>query len=223
VSNRTLAWVAAISVTAASAVTVPARPAEACTTAEPPVFTIDQSLRASDRTPPEPFTGVGAIVQRRASTQCNDDECTTNSCGDSAWAELTFDPPSDAELGYRVVLLRGQLPGFSFRVEPVGPSIVLDLDFRATPGLDADIALVAIDRAGNESVPSEPIHLEFSGCTLPPIGETCNGDTPMFCSVGHVSGGSRRSAGGAALIAGWIGFATIVRLRRRVPRRKPLG
>jgi hypothetical protein len=127
------------------------------------------------------------------------------------------EPPN---LGYRVMWLSGARPrsagAFLDRSWPLSQAsqrgagagqLSLELSYSDVADLDAEIALVAIDRAGNESEPSEPIHLQWSGCTRD--GDECLEDAG--CSASRPA---RGSVGWVVAVA--LGLAAI---RRRSQRR----
>ncbi|HKP59619.1 MAG TPA: hypothetical protein VJV78_23005 [Polyangiales bacterium] len=201
-------------VAALGALASAAAPARACTRAEPVFFQPDPSLRDQDSQAPTPFTQIVARVDRHPATICRDGECTTSTCGSFGSIALDFVLPRDDQndartLGYRVVWLRGSRPksagdllehnwplSDAARGESDNAELSLELSYEEVANLDADIALVAIDPAGNESEMSEPIHLEWSGCTRD--GDQCL--EAAGCSV------SRPAANGRA---SWFGFTTL--------------
>jgi hypothetical protein len=175
-------------------------------------------LRATDHDPPVPIAEAGAVVTRRTDSVCSGGSCTVTDCG--RYGQLTLDylraqPADEAEeVGYRVELLSGELPP-SMRtlvgpVRPLSPRIVFDMAFDDAPVLDAEIAVVVIDRAGNESAPSDPIHLLWSGCTLPPAGEQCLDAGEGGCAIAGTR--SARGAPVALLLLGLVALAV-----RRAP------
>lgn len=201
-------------------------PALACSRAAPVEYAILAAGSTDDTTPPSPFRDVQSFAMRRVGTRCADGQCTESSCGHAAAVELTFTPPEDdrspqGQLGYRLEWLDGNVPAsMQAAVGPRWPlghgRISLDLGFEEVVALDATIVLIAIDRAGNESAPSEPVHLSFSGCTKPMVGETCfaSEGAAVFgpddgCSV--AKGASRASDSIAVLGA----IIALVRRRRR--------
>jgi MYXO-CTERM domain-containing protein len=194
-----------------------------------PEFEIDPSLREVDTTPPSGFGALQASTRQISGTHCEGSSCTSNSCGDFGRVELTFNaPPVDdhtntAELGYRVVWLRGRMPSsmrnFIDRVQVLrGDSrLNLELGFSGVTELDGEFALVAVDRAGNESAPSEPIKVQWSGCTsFWDSPNTCESDF-LDCSVG--AGPGRRHTSTAALPLAAAGFALLLRWRKRASSR----
>jgi hypothetical protein len=146
----------------------------ACSTAAPVPFVIDPNLKASDSTPPTPFLDIASMTARVNGEHCQGNECSSSSCGSSGALILTFESPHDSQstqLGYRVVWLSGAMPlSLQPAVSSVRPlegsgALTLELGFDEVTRLDGDLALIAVDQAGNESAPSEPVHVEYSGCT----------------------------------------------------------
>src|SRR5262249_5611834 len=80
-------------------------------------------------------------------------------------------------LGYRLELLSGDVPDSlrSLTGVPLAARtpLFLRLGFDEVAALDATMRVVAIDAAGNESVPSDPFVLQFDGCTLADVGNEC--------------------------------------------------
>lgn len=88
---------------------------------------------------------------------------------------VRFEPPAEAEtgeLGYRMIWVGRPLP-FAIRsqmdrVLPLHPTmraVGIEIDFDDIAALEGEIALVAVDHAGQESAPSELVRVSFSGCT----------------------------------------------------------
>lgn len=208
--GRGLVLLAAALGTLASA----AAPARACTRTQPVFFLPDPSLRDHDSRAPTPFTQIVARVDRHPATICRDGECTTTSCGSFGMIALDFVLPHDDQndartLGYRVVWLRGTRPksagallehswplSEAARGTSDSAELSFEMSYEEVANLDADIALVAIDPAGNESEMSEPIHLEWSGCTR--MGDECL--EQVGCSV------SRPAPNGRAR---WLAITTL--------------
>jgi hypothetical protein len=203
--------------------------AAACISALPAPFEIDPALRAVDTVPPSTFRALHSTTRQISATRCSGKTCTSSSCGDSGTLELTFDPPEDdqneaSELGYRVLWLGGTMPGgLRPAIERVQPllderRIVIELGFSGVAELDGELALVAVDRAGNESQPSDALRVRFSGCmTYFDAPNTCEA-SPHGCSVSGPVGGAERAASwlplAAAAVLGWLARA---RLRVRQP------
>jgi hypothetical protein len=216
---------------------LPARPVAACVRLPAeiadPRFAIDPALRASDDLPPSPITDASALVTRRTDSVCSGGQCTVNDCG--SFGQLTVDylrtPPAGEpeEVGYHVQLLSGELPPSMLEligpIRPLSPRIVFDMAFDDAPALDAEIAIVVVDRAGNESPPSDPIRLLWSGCTLPPAGDRCiDAGSARGCSLAPIG----RDAGAhAGLLLGLLVLAarrlrqSTIRLRQAEPHSSP--
>jgi hypothetical protein len=148
--------------------------AQACAKGSVAPFMIDQSSSASDDQPPTPFRELKSFARRVASTHCNDKTCTSSSCEDAGVLQLTFEPPQDEAsdgLGYRVVWLRGHMPPSLQRslevLQPLStvPTLTFELGWDEISELDGELALIAVDRSGNESTMSAPVHVEWGGCT----------------------------------------------------------
>jgi hypothetical protein len=145
-------------------------------------YVVDSALQANDRVAPSPFTEASAFAFRTIGTVCKGDTCTASTCGNSASIQLSFVAPSDdqtpsAELGYRIEVLAGEIPQSMLddvgQPRPLPPSLSFDIGFDEVTRIDAVIALVAIDRAGNESAPSAPIAIRYSGCVKPFFEDRC--------------------------------------------------
>jgi MYXO-CTERM domain-containing protein len=207
-----------------------AQPAAACSFAPPPQFEIDPSLSGVDTTPPTGFGGLQASTRQISGTHCEGSSCTSNSCGDFGRIELTFNAPVDdhtntSELGYRVVWLRGRMPStmrnFIDRVQVLRGDSRLDLElgFSGVTELDGEFALVAVDRAGNQSEPSEPIRVQWNGCTsFWDSPNTCESDF-LDCSVGTGPGRRQTTTGALPLTA--AGLVLLLRRRKRVGSQSP--
>jgi hypothetical protein len=136
----------------------------------------------SDQTAPTGFTDVSASVSRRQETVCAGETCTTTSCGNAGFVAFAYTPPLDDQtpedqLGYRIVWLEGPVPeSMRARVGPIWPlpgQLSFSLDFDEAAAIDATVALVGVDRAGNESAHSAPVHLVYSGCTKTWTSDDC--------------------------------------------------
>ena len=202
-----------------------ARPAQACTWAQdvgawtPAAYEVDQALRATDSMPPSAFTEVTVLAFRVPAEICNERTCTLNTCGDAAAVQLSFVRPSDdqtpsADLGYRIELIEGAIPASMLdhvaEVRPLASILSFDVNFQEIETLDAVIALVAVDRAGNESAPSAPIHITYSGCVKPSFEGACiehDDGNGTDCSIASLAPGTNpsRPRGWLALAAlGWV-------------------
>jgi hypothetical protein len=210
----------------AAALACSARPAAACVWAAPgftpDVYEVDPALRATDSVPPSAFTEVSAFAYRSPGVVCKGNTCTSHSCGDSAAVELSFAMPSDdqtsnADLGYRIDLLEGEIPQSMLdhvgQVRPLTSILVFAVSFQEVTTLDAVISLVAVDRAGNESPASAPVHIVFSGCSKDWATGECledeDEDDPGSCSIASSAPGR-----GAPLAGAWLLAVALARLGR---------
>jgi len=187
------------------------QPAAACSREEPTEFELDPSLVGVDTAPPTRFGALQAFTRQISGTRCEGDTCTSSSCGDAGGLELKFAPPKDdhtdtAALGYRVVWLRGRMPDtmqrYIERVQPLGRAseIVLELGFSGVTQLDGELALVAVDRAGNESAPSEPVAVGWNGCmSFFNSPNRCEDGSHLNCSASGGPGRQRIGTSGLAL------------------------
>jgi len=198
-------------------------PAAACSITLPAPFQIDPDQQENDTVPPTTFTNVSAVASRVAGTHCHGDTCSQTSCGDVATLKLKFTPPQDDqntvdELGYRIVWLRGAPPASVRpaidRIQPLQSANEIDIPFGfdEITVLDADLMLIAVDRAGNESVASRPIHVEFSGCTQYFDEDSC---IAQGCSAAHTLRGSTANAAWCLAPLSALAVAMRVRSRRR--------
>ena|GEM_PF-4254123 len=149
--------------------------AQACqrTLIEP--FRVDRTLPTNGEKAPDKFRQVSAYTYRIESERCSGETCSASSCGDEGYLLLHFAPPAEAEdreLGYRLVWLRGSAPPSLLRhldhvmpLDPQAREITVELSFKEMTLLEGELALVAIDHAGNESEPSNPVQITWSGCT----------------------------------------------------------
>jgi hypothetical protein len=174
----------------------------ACTRALVEPFRVDPTLTDESAEAPSSFRELRAISYRVSSTHCNRKTCTTNNCGDSGTLLLQFEPPDEAsegELGYRAIWIGPPLPAaFRERLDRVMPldpatrSVAFEFGFDEIVSLEGEVALVAVDRAGRESIPSEPVRVSFSGCTEYFDQPYCVAGGPMpepedvHCSVASV-------------------------------------
>ena len=200
--------------------------AAACSRVAPETFEVDRSL--PDQSAPTPFRGLTASTHRIAGQHCKNGTCTSSSCGDTGYLELRFEPPRDgnedaesSDLGYRVVWLNGKMPEAMrneigvLRPLNVGPSLTLDVGFAGITELDGELALVAVDRAGNESAPSEPVRVQWSGCTSYFDEPVCAASSSS-CAVAGVRAGT--GLGGSWWWAGALALGAALRWRRRFGR-----
>jgi hypothetical protein len=152
----------------------------------------DPSLAQNDTLAPSQPQVLNVDVMRRSGLSCGQERCVSNSCGDTAAVSIELAPGQDDQtppdqLGYRLELLSGDLPDSLRSLTGVALAartpLLLRLGFNEVAGLDATMRVVAIDAAGNESVPSDPFVLAFDGCTLAAVGNECedafNPDTEL--------------------------------------------
>jgi len=179
------AWLgAAMAVGAATLVTQAgaSEPAPTCLFAPQILHRVDDTLRRSDAAaPPTPMV-VSVDTFRRNGMTCTRASCVSNSCGSTGTVRIDLAPSADdvtppEELGYRLILVKGELPE-SMRASigvPLAAGHILYLrpGFDELPSLDVELAAVAIDAAGNESAPTAPFGVQFDGCTLAAVGDRC--------------------------------------------------
>ena len=141
-----------------------------------------------------------------------------------AFVPPTDDQTPDAELGYRIQLIEGELPQSMLedasQIRPLTPALVFNVGFDEVTRLDAVIALVAVDRAGNESAPSAPIHLRDSGCVKAAWDDECLSDYDAAsngagCSAAGSAPGHPASWPGAALAVAAYSLLRVARAWRR--------
>lgn len=195
--------------------------AAACSTSPLEPFAIDPALRASDMEAPAAFRDVQSSTRQISGTRCNGKTCTSSSCGDSGLVTLTFAAPEEdaGQLGYRVLWLRGNMPDeLRATLAQTWPlrdtrTIQIGLSFQGVTQLDGELALVAVDRAGNESAQSAPVPVRFGGCMSYFDDPTC--EHPATCSALHAAqSGMSRGAIWLPLAAA----AALFIMRRRLAR-----
>lgn len=131
--------------------------ASACELSDPTPYTIVASERALDMAPPQAPTLKDVHIQRGTSGGCHGD-----SCDDTGTVTLRLESRDDrtpkSNIGYRIALAAGTPPsGFNFPVTPlVAPDGVVTLYFwdRGDGDLTFTLHVHAVDRAGNESLPT---------------------------------------------------------------------
>jgi hypothetical protein len=143
----------------------------------------------------------------------------------TSFVELRFEPPQDAgedgsDLGYRVVWLSGEMPeamrGQLDVIRPLnaGGRLTLDVGFSGITQLDGELALVAVDHAGNESEPSEAVRVQWSGCTEYFDEPTCAAASGN-CTVGFATPRPTRAGLWSWTAALALGACVMRRIRRR--------
>jgi len=161
-------------------------------------YAIDPGLRGDDSEAPAPFSNPSAFTRRISATYCDGTKCTQSSCGDRGQLELQFDAREDAAgsdaVGFRIVWLSGELSDEARRAldgarqlfEP--GRVTIDLGWSDVTQLSGEIALVAVDHAGNESAPSDAVRVEWSGCTSSWDDPTCRPATTNQVVGGAANG-----------------------------------
>jgi len=217
-----------------------AEPASTCIFIPPLLHRVDAALQQSDRIAPPPPLVVAVDAFRRNGLTCTSVSCVQNSCGDTGTVRIELAPSADdgtppGELGYRLILVRGELPpslsGSMGVTLAAGRPLILRPSFDEVPALDVVLAAVAVDAAGNESEPTPPFSVRFDGCTLAAVGDRCvdelepdtdlsavfeeqlalpaQPDAQAGCSIGA------RGAGAGALALAFPLLAGLAWLRRR--------
>jgi hypothetical protein len=124
---------------------------------------------------------VGLGTFRRTGMTCTLMSCVWNSCGDTGTVRIDLTAADDMtppeQLGYRLELVSGAVPAsisgaIGINLAGDGP-LILHPSFEEVSALDVTLRAIAIDRAGNESPPSEAFTLRFDGCTLAAVGDVC--------------------------------------------------
>lgn len=156
---------------------------------------VDVELGSTDTSAPEAPVLVEVQTFRRNGMTCTLASCVANSCGNTGTVRIALAPAADDgtpadELGYRLVLVSGLLP--ESMQELIGVDLAGDRPvflrptFEEVPSLDAMLAAVAIDAAGNESAPSEPFAVRFGGCTLAAVGDQCEDELDPATDLSEV-------------------------------------
>jgi hypothetical protein len=173
-------------------------PASSCIFAPPLVHRDDAALRRDDVSAPETPVVVSVDTFRRNGMTCTRASCVANSCGSTGTVRIHLAPSADdatppEELGFRLVLVRGELPE-SMRAAldlslAAGQTLYLRPGFDELPSLDVSLAAVAVDAAGNESTPTEPFEVHFDGCTLAAVGDRCESELDPDTDLSNVLDG----------------------------------
>jgi len=165
-----------------------------------------------DHEPPAAPRVLSVVVTRAPEPDYHlepDGTCTfrSSSCGGTGRVELVVEPPVDDQtssddLGYRVI------PSSRHLRQPVqflaAPEGSLHWTFEDDPlePIDASFEVVAVDRAGNESAPSEVVEWSDPGrAPVGPCGEPESGSRELGCGVGGA--------------AAWVGPVALGLRRRR--------
>jgi len=170
-----------------------AEDARACSQVTPETHVIDSSQIAIDQTPPSAPSRVSAHVWRRLGELCDDEECESNTCGDTAGIDLTFigsrdDRSGPEAIGYRLDFVSGSVPpSLQYSVpRPASSMETILIPFDDALLLDAQAVLVALDAAGNTSEPSPPFAVQFRGCTYEPTTDECAQEEGVSCQLAPV-------------------------------------
>jgi hypothetical protein len=157
-------------------------PASSCIFTPPLLHRVDAMLRQDDVSAPATPVVVSVDAFRRNGMTCTRASCVANSCGSTGTVRIDLAPSADEvtppeELGFRLVLVRGELPE-SLRASldvplAAGQTLYLRPGFDELPLLHVALAAVAVDAAGNESLPTAPFEIHFDGCTLAAVGDRC--------------------------------------------------
>lgn len=225
-------------------------PASGCIFAPPVLHRVDAALRAADVSAPATPVVVSVDAFRRNGMTCTRASCVANSCGSTGTVRIDLAPSADDvtpadELGFRLVLVRGELPE-SMRASidvplAAGQTVYLRPGFDELPLVHVALAAVAVDAAGNESAPTEPFEIQFDGCTLAAVGDRCedeldpdtdlssvldgDDDLPAVGADPEVAGGVSCSlhlqSGATSLAAGGaLGMLAALFVGRRAQRRR---
>jgi len=216
-SRRGTGWVLATAL--GLALGVQSTDSLACTYAPDPPWTLDATQVGVDVQPPQAPQVQSGEARRGKGSVCDaDGRCVVSSCGD--WGNVFVDLQGlepGAELGYRLQVVEGSVPlGFESILQETrtgGSSLLWRGAFDEVVALNATFELIAIDRAGNESVPSESFEIAFDGCTRSPLdledcleerlppGAPISSEEPVVLGTGGSAGcsvaqqGSRSGAG----------------------------
>jgi hypothetical protein len=191
---------------AAAAAALPA-PARACSLPAPPIHVVEPAMQATDQTPPTlPATSAPAIARGFAAGGCSGSGSSCDDIGIVSVQPNALDDMTPPErIGFRITLAGGALPsGLTLPADTIerDPGYALRLIWvdGATDNQDAidfTLSIVAIDLAGNESVPQ----------------------TVVVQDRGSGSGGCRlssgRSSAPAAICLVFSALLVAARLRRR--------
>lgn len=158
------------------------RPATTCLYVPLLPHRVDAALQGDDASAPNTPVVVAVDAFRRNGMTCTRASCVANSCGSTGTVRIELAPSADdatppEELGYRLMVVRGEVPE-SMRSSigvtlAAGQRLFLRPSFEELPALDVELAAVAVDGAGNESAPTPPFPVRFDGCTLAAVGDRC--------------------------------------------------
>jgi hypothetical protein len=190
-------------------------PASGCIFAPPLLHRVDDALRGGDVSAPATPVVVSVDAFRRHGMTCTRASCVANSCGSTGTVRIDLAPSADDvtppdELGFRLVVVRGELPE-SMRAAidvplAAGQTMYLRPGFDELPLLHVALAAVAVDAAGNESAPTEPFEIHFDGCTLAAVGDRCEDELDPDTDLSTVLDGADESpvVGAEAELAGGV-------------------
>ncbi len=188
------------------------------------VHRVDEALEQKDALAPGTPVVVAVDAFRRAGMTCTRASCVANSCGDTGTVRIDLAPSADdntppSQLGYRLRLVRGELPASMLGAIDVtlaaGQTLFLRASFEEMSAVDASLVAVAVDGAGNESAPTEPFAVRFDGCTLAAVGDRCEDELDPDTDLGSVWSGeqdgelaSDGSEAGAGVSCSFVGVRT---------------
>ncbi len=179
-----------------------AQPSSTCIFIPARLHHVDTALARSDAAAPSKPVVVAVDAFRRNGMTCTRQSCVANSCGDTGTVRIDLAPSADdatppEELGYRLVLVRGELPESISNALGVtvagGRPLFLRPGFDELPSLDVELAAIAVDAAGNESEPTEPFSVRFDGCTLAAVGDRCADEIDLDTDLSAVLGADEPS------------------------------
>jgi hypothetical protein len=188
-------------------------PASGCIFAPPLLHRVDDALRGGDVSAPDTPVVVSVDAFRRQGMTCTRASCVANSCGSTGTVRIDLAPSADDvtppdELGFRLVVVRGELPE-SLRAAidvplAAGQTMYLRPGFDELPLIHVALAAVAVDAAGNESAPTEPFEIDFDGCTLAAVGDRCENELDPDTDLSTVLDGNDEPLGAEPELAGGV-------------------
>ena len=179
-------------------VAVAAEPPSTCLFAPLLAHRVDAALEQKDALAPGTPVVVAVDAFRRAGMTCTRASCVSNSCGDTGTVRINLAPSAEdntppSQLGYRLEVVRGELPASMLGAIGVtlaaGQTLFLRASFEEMTSVDASLVAVAVDGAGNESAPTEPFAVQFDGCTLAAVGDRCEDELDPDTDLGRVWSG----------------------------------
>ncbi len=192
--------------------TVLTPPAHACLSDGPVAYVVSDEAALVDHEPPAAPRVVSVGITRSPDPIYHrepDGSCMvgTSSCDGIGWVEIVVEPPVDDQspsddLGYRVIPSSRHLrQPVQFLAAPEG-SLFWTFEDDPLEPIDASFQVVAVDRAGNESAPSEVVEWSDPGrAPVGPCGEPESGSQELGCGVGGA--------------AAWVGPVALGLRRRR--------